>query len=127
MTTTPVWTRLNGGPVASGDEAVATLRELLRSGITDVTFVANQGRSIQIVTNGDRAMLVWWGREGFDEGMFAFDVEAPDVSVTGFVLANGQADAYSMSQTVPLDRAIDALCHAIDHDQPDGRLSWRSW
>lgn len=95
MPTEPGWRLLERGPVTSGDEAVAVLHDLFRSGRGDVTFVRDPGRSIQIVTNGSRAMLLWWGREGFDEGMCAVDSDADDADVSGFVLANDQSDVYS--------------------------------
>ena len=97
------------------------------AGRRDVSFIRGVDRSLQVVTNGQRAMVVLWSREGFDEGIYAVDPSASDNSHDGFILENGQADSYAGNETVPLDQALEAVRYAIDHDEPDPRLQWLRW
>ncbi|MFF2523934.1 hypothetical protein [Streptomyces liangshanensis] len=106
------WVIDDGGsvPVSSG-----TVREILRTRIAGGRFeswlTGSSGRSLAFVTNGDRA-LVMLLRDADDPGEHAVDPDA-EGSSDGFVLSNGQRDAYGDKDTVPLGEAFRIVEHVL--------------
>ncbi|MEZ7005295.1 hypothetical protein [Streptomyces sp. AD55] len=98
------------GAVASG-----AVREVLRARIArgrlETWLTGSSGRSLAVVTNTARAMVVLLAREG-DPGEHAVDPGAEDWS-DGYTLANGQDDAYPDEDTVPLDEAYRIVEHIV--------------
>ncbi|MDA2811022.1 hypothetical protein O4J56_10275 [Nocardiopsis sp. RSe5-2] len=92
-----------GAPVAA-DTVEDVLRERIAQGRFDALLAGSSGRSLVFVTNGVRAMTVLLGEDG-DPGEHAADPGAEGTS-GGFVLSNGQHDAYPDEDTVPLDEAF---------------------
>src|SRR5688500_11416020 len=74
----------------SADAADALIASRFASGFGESNFEFSDRRSLIVVTNGVRAMVVVWGRKGFDEGLQAVDRSAGDGTPGGYVLAGGQ-------------------------------------
>ena len=74
------------------------------------------------VSNGTRAMVVLMSDEG-DPGEHAVSPEAVGSS-DGYVLENGQEDAYEDADTIPLPEALQVLGSIIDSGQPAPGTSW---
>ncbi|MEW2068152.1 hypothetical protein [Streptomyces sp. NPDC007346] len=99
------WVIDDGGTVPVAAEAVVeTLRERVGRGLLETWLRSSSGRSMAFVTNTERAMVVLLGGEG-DPGEHAVDPGADGWS-EGFVLSNGQHDAYPGQDTVPIGEAF---------------------
>jgi hypothetical protein len=121
------WRVPGSGRAVTGDEAARLVQESVKSGQLEVWFEHGKEKSLSLITNGRRAMVVLWGRLGYDEGVFAVDAAAGDAEHGGYVLQNGQHDSYPDNQTVPLDSAIEAVRYIVDHGDPDPRRRWQAW
>ncbi|MYU20552.1 Imm1 family immunity protein [Streptomyces sp. SID8352] len=97
-------------PVAP-EEVLEILRARIGGGRLETWLTASSGRSLALVTNGERAMVMLLAGEG-DPGEHAVDPGAGDWS-DGFVLANGQDDEYPDEDTVPLDEAYRIVEHLV--------------
>ncbi|GAA2696310.1 MULTISPECIES: hypothetical protein [Actinosynnema] len=96
---------LDGRPVAA-DEVGELLRGRIAAGALEAWFASDGGRSLAVVSNGERAMVLLLEREG-DPGEHAVDPDAdPDDWSDGYELANGQSDEYPDADTVPLAEAL---------------------
>lgn len=124
---TDCWQLRDGTVVATGSDGRGLLRSMVEAGHRDILLTRGPVSSLQFVTNGHRVMLVLWGREGHDDGVAAVDPTAGNDLSDGYVLDNGQADAYSDQQTVPLAKALEAVGYIVDNNAPDPRLNWRTW
>jgi hypothetical protein len=121
------WRVERTGEAVSGEKAACVVRASIEAGRLDVRFVRQPDGTLSVTTNGRRAMLIVWGRAGYDEGVMAVDPKAGDGTQGGYALANGQHDTYADAETVPLDQAIDAIQHIIDRGVLDPSLQWKSW
>ncbi|MFC4911592.1 hypothetical protein [Actinomadura gamaensis] len=97
--------------VVSADEALETLRERIGSGRLETWLIGSTGRSMAVVTNTERALVMLCEGDG-DPGERAVDPGAPGTS-KGFVLSNGQVDEYLNEYTVPIDQAFRIVAHII--------------
>ncbi len=91
----------------SPDAAVALVHDNLARGRHESWFGTETGRSLAVVTNGERAMVMLLEHEG-DAGEHAVDRSARASSSTGYRLNMGQMDTYEDGDTVPLS---DLLRH----------------
>jgi hypothetical protein len=76
-----------------------------------------------VVTNETRAMVVVLDEPG------DADEHATDPTVTGqqrgYVLANGQHDAYDNRDTLPLQQALMIVKHVIEHGHAPAGVGWQ--
>jgi hypothetical protein len=107
-------------PVAP-ETVVMTLGARIRAGHLETWLISSSGRSLAFVTNNERAMVMLLDGEG-DPGEHAVDPEAQGSS-EGFVLANGQHDAYPNADTVPIGEAFRIVDHIVGTGSwpPDAR------
>ncbi|ATE58080.1 hypothetical protein CNX65_09570 [Actinosynnema pretiosum] len=105
------WT-LDGRPVVA-DEVGELLRGRIAAGALETWLASDGGRSLAVVGNGERAMVLLLEHEG-DPGEHAVDPGAdPDDWSDGFELANGQSDEYPDVDTVPVDEALRIVEHVV--------------
>ncbi|MFE2108495.1 hypothetical protein ACFXAF_21925 [Kitasatospora sp. NPDC059463] len=110
------WVAQGGGdgggtaPVRSGAVA-GMLRSRVDAGRLETWLTSSAGRSLGVVTNTERAMVVLLEGAG-DPGEHAVDPSA-DGESDGFVLANGQCDEYPDQETVPLAEALRIVEHIV--------------
>jgi len=106
------WVIDDGGTVPVSSEGVPeTFRARIDGGRRETWLISSAGRSLAFVTNTDRAMVVLLAEEG-DPGEHAVDPGAAGVS-EGFVLSNGQLDAYPDEDTVPIGEAFRIVEHIV--------------
>ncbi|MGW3160945.1 hypothetical protein [Streptomyces sp. NPDC001089] len=98
------------------------LRGRIAGGQLETWLTSSSGRSLAIVTNTERAMVILLDREG-DPGKHAVDPGAGGWS-TGFVLANGQHDDYPNEDTVPLEEAFRIFGRIITEGSPPSDAAW---
>ena len=117
------WT-FDDDPVAlAADAAVDQLRARIANGKLESWLTSSSGRSLAVVTNTRRAMVMLLDGEG-DPGEHAVDPEA-DGQSDGFVLANGQRDEYPDEDTVPLPEALRIVGHILAHGDAPTDAAWR--
>ncbi|CAL9657491.1 hypothetical protein [Streptomyces sp. Tu 3180] len=106
------WTVDDGGagPVSS-EGALETLRARIGAGRLETWLIGSAGRSLAVVTNTERAMVMLLDGEG-DPGEHAADPGARGSS-GGFVLADGQHDEYPDEDTVPIGEAFRIVDHIV--------------
>ncbi|SDK20640.1 hypothetical protein [Streptomyces indicus] len=93
------------------DEVAQLLRTRIGGGQFDLWLKSPSGRAVSLLTNADRAMVVLF--EGPDDpGEHALDPGAEGAS-GGFLLADGQIDAYPDADTVPLGEALRLVEHIV--------------
>ncbi|MGW4307323.1 hypothetical protein [Streptomyces californicus] len=100
---------------------VEALRARTADGLLETWLTSSSGRSLALVSNTVRAMVVLLERDG-DPGEHAVDPQAEaGVWSDGFVLSNGQDDAYPDRDTVPVEEAYRLVTHLVDtgHWPPD--------
>lgn len=106
------WVIDGGSPVPVSS---ATVVEALRARADDSRFetwlTSSSGRSLALVTNTERAMVMLLEDEG-DPGEHAVTPGA-EGSSNGFVLSNGQDDEYPDADTVPMDEALRIVAHIV--------------
>ncbi|MGC4985829.1 ATP-binding protein [Streptomyces sp. DT193] len=81
-----------------------------------------QGRSLAIISNTDRAMVMLLDDEA-DPGEHALSPGASSSS-SGFVLANGQHDEYPDEDTVLLAEAMRIVTHILTTGAPPADAAW---
>ncbi|MFI9188393.1 hypothetical protein ACIG0A_03695 [Streptomyces californicus] len=105
----------------SPDALVEAVRARTADGLLETWLTSSSGRSLALVSNTVRAMVVLLERDG-DPGEHAVDPQAEEgVWSDGFVLSNGQDDAYPDRDTVPVEEAYRLVTHLVDtgHWPPD--------
>ena len=112
--------RLEGGAPVSAADVTGLLRQRIAAHQRETWFV---GRSLAVVTNGERAMVMLLDDEG-DPGEHAVDPEADGWS-DGYVLANAQADEYPDADTVPLPEALRIAEHVLATGGPPPDTPWQ--
>ncbi|WP_460084192.1 hypothetical protein [Streptomyces variabilis] len=90
-------------PVSSAT-VVRGLRSRSNSGHLETWMTSSSERSLAFVTNNERAMVMLFEEEG-GPGEHAVDPGAEESS-DGYVLSNGQHDAYPDADTVPVHEAF---------------------
>ncbi|MFE0631311.1 hypothetical protein ACFW3D_30690 [Streptomyces sp. NPDC058864] len=90
---------------------VGILRARMDSGRLETWLTGPSGRLLGFVTNTGRAMVMLLQGEG-DPGEHAVDPEARGSS-EGFVLSNGQHDAYPDEDTVLIGEAFRLVEHIV--------------
>ncbi|SOD88007.1 hypothetical protein [Streptomyces sp. Ag109_G2-15] len=111
----------NALPV-SADEAVEELGRRIADGKLESWLTSSTGRSLAVVTNTERAMVMLLDGEG-DPGEHASDPGAEDWS-DGFILENGQNDEYPDEDTVLLGEAFRIVRHILAHGIPPADAAW---
>lgn len=127
MTVVESWVFLDdhGDGTASSvgpDEAITVLRGRIARGAFESWLSGSSGRLLAVVTNAERATVMLLAGEG-DPGEHATDPGAEGWS-DGFVLANGQSDAYPDADTVPLDAALRIVRHVLATGGPPADAAW---
>ncbi|MFF8441349.1 hypothetical protein ACF07U_10770 [Streptomyces californicus] len=98
----------------SPDAVVEAVRARTADGLLETWLTSSSGRSLALVSNTVRAMVVLLERDG-DPGEHAVDPQAEEgVWSDGFVLSNGQDDAYPDRDTVPVEEAYRLVTHLVD-------------
>ncbi|WP_454294114.1 hypothetical protein [Salana multivorans] len=97
-------------------EMPAIVRERTAAGQLSTCFEANAGLVLQIVTNGERAMVMLLARSD-GTGGHAINPTATGSSA-GYLLENGQEDEYADHDTVPLPTAFALIEHIGVHGTP---------
>lgn len=117
------WVLDDGGsaPVSS-EVALEALRARIDKGQREMWLTSSSGRSLAIVTNSERAMVMLLNGEG-DPGEHAVDPGASGSS-GGFVLANGQHDEYPNEDTVPISEAFRLVDHIISSGSWPADARW---
>ncbi|MGQ4721211.1 hypothetical protein [Streptomyces tunisiensis] len=93
------------------EAAAQALRARVDAGLGETWLTHANGRSLGLVTNGERAMVMLLADED-DSGEHAVDPGAGGVG-DGYVLANGQHDKYPNRDTVPLVEAYRLVEHVV--------------
>jgi hypothetical protein len=117
--------KIDGGddePLTAGT-AVARLRARIGDGLLETWLAGSSGRSLAVITNTERAMVMLLDGEG-DPGEHAVDPGADGFS-DGFVLANGQDDEYPDEDTVPLEEALRIVGHIVGEGAPPPDAPWK--
>lgn len=117
------WVLRGSGPLRS-EHVEHVLRDRIAAGELTAWLESSHGRTVGLVTNGTRAMLVLMEHEG-DAGFHAVDPGATDATEGGYLLDNGQVDTYADRDTVPLPEALRALVVLVGAGERDERTSWR--
>lgn len=99
------------GTTYTPDEAQRLLHNRLSFGTQETRFEDPEGRVLAVVTNADRALVVLY-EDGASQHLI--EPEAQGES-QGFLLGNGQVDAYANRDTVPFATAARALAHFMAH------------
>ncbi|MFJ5901182.1 hypothetical protein ACIQFZ_38630 [Streptomyces sp. NPDC093064] len=97
-------------PVSSG-AVVETLLARAGSAQLETWLTSSLGRSLAVVTNTERAMVMLLDEEG-DPGEHAVDPGVEGAS-DGFVLSNGQHDEYPDRDTVSIGEAFRIVEHIV--------------
>ncbi|MFI8829248.1 hypothetical protein [Streptomyces sp. NPDC053431] len=97
-------------PVSS-ETVLEALRSRIDSGQLEAWLTSSSGRSLALVTNTERAMVMLFEEEG-DPGEHAVDPGAQRSS-DGFVLSNGQDDEYPDEDTVRIREAFRLVKHIV--------------
>jgi hypothetical protein len=85
-------------------------------------FEHDRGQLLAVVSNGIRALVMLLEEPG-DAGEHAVDPTGTGQQ-GGYVLSNGQHDAYSDRDTVPLAQALVIVEHIVDHGRPPVGVNW---
>lgn len=109
--------RVEGGDTVTAAEVSGLIK------VGETWFVDDGGRSLAVVSNGERAMVMLLDHEG-DAGEHAVDPGADGWS-DGFVLANGQHDEYPDTDTVPLAEALRIVEHVMASGGPPPDAAWQ--
>jgi hypothetical protein len=116
------WAVRDTGPVTS--EVIGDfLRGRIAAGEMTTWLESSIGRTVGLVANGARAMLVLMEHEG-DAGFHAVDLNAASDARGGYVLENGQVDTYPDRDTVPIEDAVEAVAVLVESGELDDRINW---
>src|SRR4051812_34039445 len=106
------WRAVDGTTSLTGGQAVALIRRRVRDGQLETWLAHDTGRSLAVISNRVRAMVMLLDESG-DPGGHAVDPTAAG-SQDGYLLGNGQRDAYDNRDTVLLDAALHAVQHIVE-------------
>lgn len=106
----------------SPEHVVEALRARISGRHLETWLTSSSGRSLAFVTNTRRAMVMLVGGEG-DCGEHATDPGATGIS-EGFVLSNGQHDAYPDEDTVPIVEAFRLVRHIVGEGAWPSDVCW---
>ncbi|MEU6392338.1 hypothetical protein [Streptomyces sp. NPDC046939] len=95
----------------SSETVTDVLRSRIENGRFETWLISSTGRSLAFATNTRRALLILSTEEG-DPGERAVEPGAEGLS-DGFVLSNGQHDAYPDRDTVLLGEAFRVVEHIV--------------
>ncbi|MFJ2774690.1 hypothetical protein [Streptomyces sp. NPDC087300] len=116
------WVFNDGAVPATAAVAPQMLRDRITAGQLETWFTSSRGRSLAVLSNTDRAMVLLLDSED-DPGQHAIS-PAADGSSMGFVLVNGQHDEYPDEDTVPLTEALRIISHILDTGLPPVGAAW---
>jgi hypothetical protein len=116
------WTFSDGAHPVSPEEALSGLRERIAEGRLESWLISSSGRRLAVVSNTERAMVMLL-EDDDDPGEHAIDPDAVGWS-EGFVLENGQHDAYRNKDTVPLEEAFRIAGHILSSGSPPSDTAW---
>ncbi|MFF4079311.1 hypothetical protein ACFYZN_07885 [Streptomyces sp. NPDC001777] len=118
------WTLTDGAAPMSADTVTEVLRNRIAAGKLDTWWESASGRSLAVVSNAERAMVMLLEHPG-DPGGHAADPGADAEGWSdGFVLSNGQCDEYPDTDTVPLDEAFRIVHHILATGRPPADAAW---
>ncbi|WP_123827104.1 hypothetical protein [Micromonospora globispora] len=106
----------------TGAQAADVVRRRIDHGMLETWFEHDRGGLLAVVSNGTRALIMLLEEPG-GPGEHAIDPTGTGQQ-GGFVLSNGQSDAYSDGDTVPLVQALAILEHIVDHGHPPASVGW---
>lgn len=110
-------------PVGAGDVA-ATIELRVSQGAMTACLESSRGRTIHLVGNGSRAMVMLLEHRDGDPGEHAVDPAGAGTS-GGFVLEDGQVDEYDDRDTVPMGEALRIVAHLVAEGVPPVDASWQ--
>jgi hypothetical protein len=116
------WSLCEGSEPVTAADAHALLRERISGGRLETWLTSSEGRSLAVVSNGERAMVMLFDDED-DPGEHAVDPGAEGDS-DGYLLANGQCDAYPDEDTVPLTTGLRIVSHLLATGTPPPDAVW---
>jgi hypothetical protein len=116
------WNLSDGSEPVTAGSAPGLLWERVSAGRLETWLTSSAGRSLALVSNGERAMVLLLHGED-DPGEHAVDPGADGTS-DGYVLANGQRDAYPDADTVPLTEALRIVGHLLATGTPPPDAAW---
>lgn len=119
---TETWCVDGDGDPVSAVEVTDLLRARMAAGQLETWLTGSSGRSLAWISNTER-VLVMLLDDADDPGEHAVDASATGVS-GGFVLANGQTDAYPDADTVPLADAFRIVRHLLGTGAPPAGTAW---
>ena len=115
---------LEGEPEPIDATAVAeTVHDRVSQGTMTTLLESSRGRTIHLVSNGSRAMVMLLEHSDGDPGEHAIDPAEVGTS-GGFVLENGQVDEYADRDTVPLGEALRIVVHLVAAGVPPDDAAW---
>uniref|UniRef100_A0AAU3I9K8 Immunity protein Imm1 n=1 Tax=Streptomyces sp. NBC_01393 TaxID=2903851 RepID=A0AAU3I9K8_9ACTN len=116
------WIFIDSAVPASAATALDVLQERIAAGQFETWLTSSRGRSLAIISNTDRAMVMLLDDEA-DPGEHALSPGASSSS-SGFVLANGQHDEYPDEDTVLLAEAMRIVTHILATGASPADAAW---
>jgi len=110
------------GEAVHANSFEADVSARISTGKLTTWVTSTQGRTLALVSNGARIMVVLMEHVG-DPGFHALDPNADGESQSGYVLENGQVDTYPNGETVPLDDGLRAAAEVVR----TGELAHVTW
>jgi hypothetical protein len=101
-----------------------TIESRISQGTMTTCLESSRGRTIHLVSNGSRAMVMLLEHSDGDPGEHAIDPAGVGTS-GGFVLENGQVDEYADRDTVPMGEALRIVAHLVAEGAPPADASWQ--
>jgi hypothetical protein len=123
LVTDEAWNVGDDGTMLTGDAAVELVRRHIARGDLETWFESPSGRSLAVVSNGARALVMLLAEPG-DEGEHAVDPAAAG-EMGGYILSNGQHDSYANADTVELSVACAIVQHIVDRGGPPAGTRWQ--
>jgi len=116
---------LEGEPEPVDASAISgAVADRVSQGTMTTCLESSRGRTIYVVSNGSRAMVMLLEHMDGDPGEHAIDPAGVGTS-GGFVLENGQVDEYADRDTVPMGEALRIVAHLVAEGVPPGDASWQ--
>jgi hypothetical protein len=115
------WFFKDGTAVATADAALRQLRQRIAAGQLENWLAGSAGQSLGVISNTERAMVLLFDADGDSE-----NAVSPGATGwgEGYILANGQHDAYPDDDTVPLADALRIVSHILTTGRPPTDGSW---